>query len=85
MVLQNTLDPQEETYSHRMASFSWVYTWEEVPAAPWDAEAAYRQLLNGEPRDTWLLVFPDRLAEFSPEWDLTPEQMALAGDILKNA
>lgn len=84
-VLEDTLSPSEDKVSFRGTSFSWVYTWEEVPAAPWGAEAAYRQFLDGEPRDAWLLVFPDRLAELSPDWELTPEQMALAGEILKNA
>lgn len=85
LVLEDTLSPEESSLSVRGAHFSWLYTWEEVPAAPWGAEAAYRQSIDGEPRDTWLLIFPDRLAELSLSWDLTPEQMALAGEILKNA
>lgn len=84
-VLESTLSPAEKSVSFRGVSFSWLYTWEEVPAAPWGAEAAYRQYVDGDSRDTWLLVFPDRLAEVSPDWDLTPEQMALAGEVLKSA
>lgn len=59
--------------------------WQEIPSAPWGAEAAYRRTLGGDPVDTWLLVFPDRLVSISPDWVLTPEQMALAGERLKNA
>lgn len=85
LVVENAAAPREESLSFRTTRFSWLYAWEAVPAAPWGAEAAYRQLIDGEPGDTWLLVFPDRLAELSPSWDLTPEQMALAGEILKSA
>lgn len=84
LVLEETLSPEKQSIRFRSARFSWVYTWEEVPAAPWGAEAAYRRFTDGEPGDTWLLVFPDRLAELSPDWELTPEQMALAGEKLKN-
>lgn len=78
LVLEDALAPSEDE------AFGEI-VWEEVPAAPWGAEAAYRRILGGDPVDTWLLVFPDRLAELSPSWNLTPEQMALAGQRLKSA
>lgn len=81
LVLEDTLFPQARSQTARS---SWNYAWEEVPAAPWGANTAYRQLFDGEPTDTWLLIFPNRLVELSPDWELTPEQMALAGEILKN-
>lgn len=84
-VAQNVPVPREESLSYRSIHVSWLYTWEKVSSAPWGAEAVYRQLIDGEPMDTWLLVFPDRLAELSLSWELTPEQMALAGEKLKCA
>lgn len=77
LVLEEALAPSEDE------AFGEI-VWEEVPAAPWGANTAYRQLFDGEPADTWLLIFPNRLVELSPDWELTPEQMALAGEILKN-
>ncbi len=85
MAVRNAAASREETFSYRTARFSWLYTWEEVPAAPWGAERAYRELCDGEFTDTVLLIFSDRLVEFEYSSDLTPEQMALAGETLKNA
>nr|WP_325186452.1 DUF2812 domain-containing protein [uncultured Oscillibacter sp.] len=78
LVLEEALAPSEDE------AFGEI-VWEAVPAAPWGAEAAYRRSLGGEAVDDWLLVFPDRLVSVSPDWDLTAEQMALAGERLKNA
>lgn len=54
-------------------------------AAPWGAEEAYRVT---DPEygawDIYLLCYPDRLVEFCPSWELTPEQMALVGERLGN-
>lgn len=84
-VLEDALSPEERSLSVRGSRFSWDYAWEEIPAAPWGAEEVYRQLCNGEPTDTWLLVFPDRLVSVSSDWELTPEQTALAGKQLRSA
>lgn len=78
LVLEDALAPSENEAFVEIV-------WEEVPAAPWGAEAAYRRSLGGDAVDDWLLVFPDRLVSISPDWDLTAEQMALAGERLKNA
>ena len=85
MAVRNAAASREETFSYRTARVSWLYTWEEIPAAPWGAAKAYRELCDGEFTDTVLLIFPDRLVEFECSMDLTPEQMALAGETLKNA
>lgn len=84
LLLEDTLSPEERFIRFRSTRFSWNYTWEAVPAAPWGTETAYRRLIDGEPQNTWLLVFPDHLAELSLNWDLTPEQMGLVGEKLKN-
>ena len=34
------------------------------------------------PWDRYLLCYPDRFVEFRPDWELTPEQMALVGEKL---
>ena len=48
-----------------------IVDWEEIPAAPWGAAKAYRELCDGEFTDTVLLIFPDRLVEF--ECSLGPD------------
>lgn len=78
LVLEETLDPGENEVFDEIV-------WQEVPAVPWGAEAAYRRTLDGDAVDDWLLVFPDRLVSVSPDWELSAEQMALAGELLKNA
>lgn len=52
-------------------------------AAPWGAVEVYR-VRDPEYgwRDRWLLCYPDRLVEFRPDWELTAEQMAIAGRAL---
>lgn len=85
MAVKSAAASREETFSYRTARFSWLYTWEEIPAAPWGAERACRELCDGEFTDTVLLIVPDRLVEFECSLDLTPEQMALVGEELKNA
>lgn len=51
--------------------------------APWGAAEVYR-VMDEEygSWDIWLLCYPDRFVEFRPDWELTPEQMALAGEKL---
>lgn len=52
-------------------------------AAPWGAAEVYRAR---DPVygwwDRWLVCYPDRLVEFRPDWEMTPEQMAAAGEAL---
>ena len=45
--------------------------------APWDAEAAYRRYYDEDPGDSWLLVWPGRVASVSPDEVPTEEQKAL--------
>lgn len=55
-------------------------------AAPWGAKEAYR-VVDAEygPWNIYLLCYPDRFVEFCPDWELTPEQMALVGEKLGNS
>lgn len=45
--------------------------------APWGAEAAYRRYHDEDPGTSWLLVWPDRVVEISPDEELTEAQRAL--------
>ena len=57
-----------------------------VDAAPWGANEVYRRYYrDGEPMDRYLLCFDDRIVDFQPDWEMTPEQMAIAGELLKQA
>ena len=60
--------------------------WVETDPAPWGAAAAYEKLRDGEGQGEYVLCFPDRVvkAEFY-HWDLTPEQMGVAGEKLREA
>ena len=51
-------------------------------AAPWGAEAAWRQVLDGEARDVWVLCRGRRIALVGFDWTPTAAQMALAGEKL---
>lgn len=55
-------------------------------AAPWGALEVYR-VIDEEtgPWDIYLLCYSDRFVEFHPDWELTPEQMALVGGKLGNS
>lgn len=83
--LRAALHPRTQSVSFSGIHLSWTYTWEEVPAAPWGAEAAYREYRDGEMLDSYLLRFSDRLVRFSAGWTLTPEQTAAVGERLKTA
>ena len=54
-----------------------------IDPIPWGAAEAYR-VMDEEygPWDRYLLCYPDRFVEFRPDWELTPEQMALVGEKL---
>ena len=45
--------------------------------APWGAEAAYRRYHDEDPGTSWLLVWPDRVVEISPDEELTEAQRAM--------
>lgn len=50
--------------------------------SPWGAEAAYRLWWDEEAYHRWILCFDGRIVKLNPDWTLTPEQMALAGERL---
>lgn len=52
--------------------------------APWGAEAAYRLWWDGEAYHQWILCFDGCIVKLDPDWTLTAEQMALAGERLSN-
>lgn len=57
-----------------------VYVWQE--AAPWGANEVWRRFAGGEPYDNWILCYDDTVVYFTPDWELTAEQMAKVGKIL---
>lgn len=55
-----------------------------VDTAPWGADEVYqRHNYDGSPSNYYLLCWENRMAEIHFYWDPTPEQMALAGQTLK--
>ncbi len=47
---------------------------------PWDAGEAYQVVSQeGQPRNTWLLCYPDRLVEIWLDWEPTARQMEIIG------
>ena len=50
-------------------------------AAPWGATAVYRQYAGEEGYRTYVLCYENNVVVFSPEWDLTRDQMAVVGDV----
>lgn len=53
--------------------------------APWNAEAAYRLYYEEDPADTWLLVWPGRVAEIRFESPCTEAQMSAAARLRPEA
>ena len=56
-----------------------------VDPTPWGAEEAYQLNLAGEFRQEYILCWKDRIVQLGAGWDLTAEQMAVAGEKLLNA
>ena len=56
-----------------------------VDPTPWGAEEAYQLNLAGEFRQEYILCWKDRIVQLGADWDLTAEQMAVAGEKLVNA
>lgn len=57
-----------------------------IDPALWGAEEAYQlHSYDGTPLNDYLLCWEDRLAKVHFWWDPTPEQTALAGEVLKTA
>lgn len=59
--------------------------YEAIDPAPWGAEEAYQFNLEGEFQQTYILCWKDKLVQLEADWDLTAEQMAVAGEKLANA
>lgn len=53
----------------------WDVTWEMEDPAPWGAETVYRRYLDGEPSRRYVLCYPGRIVEFSPDEEPTESQM----------
>lgn len=60
----------------------WQVEYRPEDPAPWGADAVYRLWQEGEPDNDWLVCFGNRIVKLDPDWTLTPEQMALAGERL---
>lgn len=56
----------------------------QVDGVSWGAEQAYRYGTPEEPKMIWLLCYEDRIVQFCPEEEPTPEQMALVASALGN-
>ncbi|WP_298022034.1 DUF2812 domain-containing protein [uncultured Dysosmobacter sp.] len=54
-------------------------------ASAWDAERVYQLHVGGDPRNRYLVCWPDRMAEIHFYWEPTPAQIAIAAEKLKNA
>lgn len=50
-------------------------------AAPWNANAVYRRYAGGEPYRNFVLCYENRVVIFSPDWELTEEQMQTVGAV----
>ena len=59
--------------------------YEAIDPSPWGAEEAYQFNLEGEFQQTYILCWKDKLVQLEADWDLTAEQMAVAGEKLANA
>lgn len=57
----------------------------EVESTSWGAEEAYQLNLAGEFQQEYILCWKDRIVQLGADWDLTTEQMAVAGEKLVNA
>ena len=56
-----------------------------VDPTPWGAEKVYQLNLAGEFRQEYILCWKDRIVQLGADWDLTAEQMAVAGEKLASA
>ena len=50
---------------------------------PWGAEMVCRRYAGGEPYDHWVLCYDGTVVIFQSNWEPTPEQMAVIGDVFK--
>ncbi len=59
--------------------------YETIDPTPWGADEVYQFSLEGELQQTYILCWQDKLVQLKADWDLTAEQMAVAGEKLVNA
>lgn len=59
--------------------------YETIDPTPWGADEVYQFSLEGELQQTYILCWQDKLVQLKADWDLTAEQMAVAGEKLLNA
>ena len=57
----------------------WDIEWMAEDPGPWGAEAVYRRYMDGEPSRRYVLCYPERIVEFSPDEEPTAAQMAIVG------
>lgn len=57
-------------------------TCQALDAAPWGAVEVYQLLIDGEPRDHYLVCYETRIVKLDLSWTPTPEQMAVISAIL---
>ena len=74
-------DTVVETASHTHQDIPYLQ-YEAIDPAPWGAERAYQFNLEGEFQQRYILCWEDKLVQLETDWDLTAEQMALAGETL---
>ncbi len=55
----------------------------EVTPEPWMADAAYQMYTGEVPSNTYLICWEKNIVELTADWSMTPEQMELAGEKLK--
>lgn len=60
----------------------WDIEWKAEEPAAWGAEAVYRRYMDGDPSRRYVLCYPGRIVEFSPDGEPTKEQMAAVGSKL---
>jgi len=51
-------------------------------ATPWGAELVYRRYAGGEAYNHYVLCYENKVVIFSPNWELTEEQMTIVGQKL---
>ena len=81
-VLEKLLETDTDFWSEDIYGNITYDEYRQVEAADWGARQAYR-LCNGENEmSQFLLCYEDRFVIFDPDWEPTPEQQRIVGEIL---
>ncbi|MDE6590283.1 MAG: DUF2812 domain-containing protein, partial [Oscillospiraceae bacterium] len=69
---------------NELVSLDEPHMWyEPIDPAPWGAAEAYQEYYQDTgPGHSYILFYPERIVTFNANWELTPEQMAVAGEKL---